>query len=209
MQTEEHAYFGFELNNKSELHSVEQLKITFACDVCFVWLVFFFFFLTVIHLCVFICFQLFCSSQIKSFNSFFLLFFFLSAVALSADYDLNRIEIQWEVRRKESGSWMIMSSVLADGQSTCLHLQQFKQQRNGLQLYKLVYSSLVVVLNEESRKRKVNFTFCFDLELFLFQFQFLSFSLSSSSGTEYDVLYLRWVLCATSCLSRMHLPWLF
>lgn len=48
------------------------------------------------------------------------------------------------------------SPSIAIGGCSCLHLQQFKQQRNGLKLYRLVFSSLIAVCNQESRKRKVS-----------------------------------------------------
>lgn len=50
---------------------------------------------------------------------------------------------------------------------TCSHLQQLKQQRNGLKLYKLVFSSLIAVCSDESRKRKVLFYFNWIVYFFL------------------------------------------
>lgn len=43
-----------------------------------------------------------------------------------------------------------------NGYISCTHIEQFKENKNGLKMYKLIYSSLIAICNQDARKQKVN-----------------------------------------------------
>ena len=79
-----------------------------------------------------------------------------------------------------------------NGFISCAHIDQFKANKNGLKMYKLVYSSLIAICNQDSRKQKVllrksviNFNSFYRFNVLIF---FKIFFIKI--GSKYDVLYM-------------------
>jgi len=53
-----------------------------------------------------------------------------------------------------------------NGYITCPHIEQFKENKNGLKMYKIIYSSLIAICNQESRKQKAQNMMCYTCDLF-------------------------------------------
>ena len=48
----------------------------------------------------------------------------------------------------------------------CAHVEQFKVDKDGLKMYRLVYSSLIAICNQDALKRKVRSMVIFILVLY-------------------------------------------
>ena len=90
-----------------------------------------------------------------------------------------------------------------NGYISCAHIEQFKENKNGLKMYKFVYSSLIAICNQDARKQKVR---CdpFDRSQSL-KFEIFK-NFSRSKGAEHDVLHVQPVQRKSPRLPGVHLP---